>query len=497
VRHIHVQEKQRIIDLLRLGRSPRRVARETGHSRVTVTKYGREAGLLRRPPGWKSEAETAAVTPRSSKSCCEPHRDFIRAELAKGRHGVSIYQSLVEHHGYDDSYDAVKRFIRPLRAITPKISARFETLPGQEAQVDYGEGAPTLDIRSGKYRRPRLFVMTLGASRHAFRKTVWNSSKETWCQLHEEAFAFFGGVPETIRLDNLREGVLKPDIYDPQLNTLYAAMLAHYGVVALPCRPYAPDLKGKVESQIGYTQAALRGQRFEIIDAQNEFLTRWNQRWAFTRTHGTLKRRVCDLFAEEQPQLRALPTTRFEYYRVVERRAHFDGYIEVDGAYYSVPLPCIGHTVIVHAGTTWLRVLDHTTHALLREHTTAKKGERKTCDHDRPPQTPPSTLAMQRRCDEVGPATGAFALSVLTQRGAEAHRTLLGVLDLARRYEVASLESACTLAAAAHSTRLSLLRGYLQRHGHLITMKREHPLICDVDRYIVHFNTAVTKGILS
>jgi transposase len=497
VRRVHVQEKQRIIDLLRLGRSPRRVARETGHSRVTVTKYGREAGLLRRPCGWKSEAESAAATPRSSKSCCEPHRDFIEAELAKGCHGVSIYQSLVEHHGYVDSYDAVKRFIRPLRATTPKISARFETLPAAEAQVDYGEGAPTLDIRSGKYRRPRLFVMTLGASRHAFRKTVWKSSKEAWCQLHEEAFAFFGGVPQTIRLDNLREGVLKPDIYDPQLNALYAAMLEHYGVVALPCRPYAPDLKGKVESQIGYAQNALRGKCFDNIDLHNDFLTRWDKRWAFTRTHGTLKRRVCDLFAEEQPQLRQLPTTRFEYYRVLERRAHFDGYIEVDGAYYSVPLPCIGHTVIVHAGTTWLRVLDRTTHALLREHTTAKKGERKTCDHDRPPQTPPSTFAIQRRCDEVGPATGAFALSVLTQRGAEAHRTLLGVLDLARRYEVASLESACTLAAVAHSTRLSLLRGYLQRHGRLITMNKEHRLISDVDRYIVHFNTAVTKGIIS
>ena len=336
--------------------------------------------------------------------------------------------------------------------------------------------------------------MTLSASRHAFRKVVWNSSKETWCRLHEEAFAYFGGVPETIRLDNLREGVLKPDIYDPQLNPLYAAMLRHYGVVALPCRPYAPDLKGKVESQIGYTQNALRGQRFEHIDAQNVFLTRWNERWAFTRTHGTLKRRVCDLFAEEQPALRVLPTTRFEYYRVVERRTHFDGYIEVDGAYYSVPLPCIGQTVIVHVGTTWLRVLDRSTHALLREHTIARAGERRTCDHDRPPQTPPSTLAIQRRCDELGPAIGAYALSVLTQRGAEAPRTLMGVLDLARRYEVASLESACMLAAQAHSTRLSLLRGYLQRHGQLVTLKKEHRVIPEFDRYILHFNTAVTKG---
>jgi hypothetical protein len=153
------------------------------------------------------------------------------------------------------------------------------------------------------------------------------------------------------------------------------------------------------------------------------------------------------LICKTKPQLGQLSPKRFEYYRVLERRAHFDGYIEVDGAFYSVPLPCIGHTVIVR--------------------------------------------------DEIGPGTGAFALSVLTQRGAEAHRTLLGVLDLARRYEVASVASACILAAAARSTQLSVLRDYLQRHGQLITMKQDHRLISDVDHYIVHFNTAVTKGILS
>src|SRR5665213_615915 len=107
----------------------------------------------------------------------------------------------------------------------------------------------------------RLFPSVITNSRHAFRKTVWKSSTEIWCKLHEEAFAYFGGVPRTIRLDNLKEGVIKPDIYDPQLNWLYAKMLEHNGIVALPCRPYAPDLKGKVESAGGnaysrYHQAA-------------------------------------------------------------------------------------------------------------------------------------------------------------------------------------------------------------------------------------------------
>ena len=163
--------------------------------------------------------------------------------------------------------------------------------------------------------------MTLSASRHAFRKVVARSSQQTWCELHEEAFAYFGGAVKTIRLDNLREGVIDPDLYDPELNGLYATMLAHYGVIAIPCRPYARDPKGKVESAVGYTQrTALKGRRFESLDEQNIALMRWNERWAFTRIPGTTKRQVREMFEEERPALLPLPLTRFEYYRIVERR---------------------------------------------------------------------------------------------------------------------------------------------------------------------------------
>jgi hypothetical protein len=139
-------------------------------------------------------------------------------------------------------------------------------------------------------------------------------------------------------------------------------------------------------------------------------------------------------------------------------------------------------------------VLDRATHTLLREHSIAKKGERAFAQ-DRLPQTPPSIFVLQRRCDELGPAVGAFALGVITQRGAEAHRTLLDVIDLARRYDVVSLEAAYALAAQAQSTQLSLLRSYLIRHGKPIALERSHPVIPDFNRYIVHFIAATTKGV--
>jgi transposase len=301
---LDVTDRDHILNLLRLGWGIRRVERETGHRHETIRRYGIEAGVLAQQAGPKcttraevptdSKSHTAPEVPTgsTSRSSAEPFREFIKSEFEKGRNAKSIFQDLVLHRGYSGSYDAVKRLARKLRKHTPRVSCRFETEPGQEAQVDYGEGAPARDPRTGKYRKPRLFVMTLGNSRHAFRKVIWKSSTEIWCRLHEEAFAYFGGATQTIRLDNLKEGVLKPDIWDPQLNPLYAKMLSHYGVIALPCRPYSPDLKGKVESAVGYTQkTALKGKRFESIEEENVHLARWNEHCAATRIHGTTKGR--------------------------------------------------------------------------------------------------------------------------------------------------------------------------------------------------------------
>ena len=362
----------------------------------------------------------------------------MRAEMAKGRNAMAIFQDLVEHHGYGGSYYSAKRFARKRRTPNPKISCRFETLAGQEGQVDYGEGARTCDPRTGKQRRPRLFVFTLSFSRDAFRKTVWRSSQQTWCELHEEAFAHFGGAPVTLRLDNLREGVIAPDVYDPELNPLFAAMLKHYGVTALPCRPYAPDLKGKVESAVGHTQrTALQGKDFLTIEEQNAHLCRWNERWARTRIHGTTKRQVREMFEEERPALLPLPPTRFEYYKVTERRVHFDGHIEVGGAYYSAPPKYAGTKVVVHVGRLWVRIVDPQTHQLLREHAITGKGQRRTVAADLPKQTPPQVEQLVVRIARIGPHTGAFARAIENERGAllsevtgmGARRTARGILN--------------------------------------------------------------------
>jgi transposase len=158
-----------------------------------------------------------------------------------------IWQDLVDTCGFAAGYQSVRRFVRKLEAdLSPEARVVIDTAPGEEAQVDYGEGPMVRDPQSGKYRRTRLFVLTLGCSRKSVRLLVFRSSSQTWAELHEKAFRRLGGATRVVVLDNLREGVLAPDVYDPGLNPLYRDVLAHYGAVALPCRVRDPDRKAYV-----------------------------------------------------------------------------------------------------------------------------------------------------------------------------------------------------------------------------------------------------------
>jgi hypothetical protein len=154
-------------------------------------------------------------------------------------------------------------------------------------------------------------VLTLGYSRKSVRLLTFQSSARIWAELHEQAFHRLGGATRLVVMDNLREGVLKPDIYDPALNPLYRDMLGHYGAVALPCRVTHADRKGKVDSGIGYTQRTpLKGQRFESLVEAQAWLDRWEERWADTRIHGTTKGQVSAMFAEAKPLWRRCRSSR-------------------------------------------------------------------------------------------------------------------------------------------------------------------------------------------
>jgi transposase len=428
----------------------------------------------------------ASPQPSPRASACTAYREAIELGLSRGRNAVAIWQDLVDGYGFASSYQSVQRFVRKLRgAQTPEARVVIVTAPGQEAQVDYGTGPMVRDPETRKYRRTRLFVMTLGCSRKSVRLLAFRSSARIWAELHERAFRRFGGTTRIVVLDNLREGVLVPDIYDPALNPLYRDVLAHYGAVAMPCRIQDPDRKGKVESGVGHAQRTpLKGLRFESLEEAQAYLDRWEERWADTRIHGTTKRQVAAMFAEEKPFLLPLPIEPFRYYQYGERIVHLDGCVEVEAAYYGAPPGWIGRVVRVQWDELFLRLLDPKTGQLLREHVRQKRGWYRIKPEDHPKRTPLRTSQLLWRAGRAGTHIGVLCEAIHRQQGEVGVRRILGVLSLAKKYGAAAVDEACAAALEMGVEEYRFVRRYLERCPQApLSLQQVDPLIRELVQY--------------
>ena len=429
-------------------------------------------------------ADRPGRAPRAS--ACEPYRELIVEALGRGRNAMAIWQDLVDDHGFSGRYASVRRFVVKLRDARPaEARVVITTASGEEGQVDYGDGPMVRWTPTGKYRRTRLFVFTLAHSRKAVRLLTWRSSAQIWCELHERAFRRLGGTVKVVVLDNLKEGVLTPDVYDPAINPLYRDVLAHYGVVALPCRVGDPDRKGKVEAGVGHAKKTpLRGLRFESLDAAQAYLDRWETHWADTRIHGTTKRQVALMFAEEQPTLGPLPLEPFRYYRFGVRTVHLDGCVEVDAAYYGAPPGWIGRDVDVQWNDLHVRLLDPKTGQLLREHLRTRRGYHRIEDGDQPRRTPAKTLALLSAAHHAGASIAAVCDHIHSHEGAGGVRRILGVLALVRKHGPAVVEDAAKAALDLGVPTYRFIRRYLERRPPVpLTLRQVDPLIRQLTLY--------------
>jgi transposase len=534
-------KRQQVIALGRLGWPLRRIEQATGVRRETASAYLKAAGVGVRPPGaWgrrapakpanevttgsdagqvertanpgtspnpenlstKEKAKAKSAKPanevttgfgveleaeNAKRSVCEPFREAIELGLSRGRDATAIWQDLVSESGFVGGYQTVKRYVRKLRGKQPlQPRAVIRTGPGEESQVDYGTGAMVRDPQTRKYRRTRLFVMVLGCSRKAARFLTFRSSSRIWAELHEKAFRRLGGATRVVVLDNLREGVLVPDIYDPTLNPLYRDVLAHYGAVALPCRIQDPDRKGKVESGVGHAQRALQGKRFESLEEAQGYLDRWEASCADTRIHGTTKRQVVAMFAEEKPALLPLPLEPFRYYQHGKRGVNLDGCVEVDAAYYGLPPGWIGREVKVQWDELYVRILDPQNGLLLREHVRQKRGWYRIKKEDRPQHMPLQVSQLLWRAGRAGSHIGTLCHLIYSQLGEAGIRRILGVLSLAKKFGTAAVEDACSAALEMGVHEYRFVRRYLERAPQL-TLRQVDPLI----RELVHYRDLI------
>jgi transposase len=425
-----------------------------------------------------------------SRSRCEVHRSFIETALELGLSATRIHQDLIADHGFTGAYNTVKRFIRVLSASAPLPFRRIETVPAEEMQVDFGQGAPV--VSEGKRRRPHVFRATLSFSRKSYSEVVWRQDTETFLRCMENAFRHFGGVTATAVVDNLKAAVIHPDWFDPELNPKLVSFAKHYGVVILPTKPVMPRHKGKIEAGVKYVQSnALKGRTFNSLAEQNEFLSQWEIRVADKRIHGTVRKQVGMLFlTEERPALKVLPAELFPSFHEAKRRVHRDGYVEYSRSYYSVPPEHLGREVWVrgHSKLLYIYTLQMRQIAV---HTLVEPGRFSTRDehlhsHKRNLIERGANYLLER-CRLIGPNSGAWAEAMHINRGPQGARVMQGLLHLARKHSVNQLEIAAAKALQHACWRLRDLRRLMEQGDTVVQFDflQSHELIRDLSAYRV------------
>lgn len=499
--------KVSIHTLLQAGKAQREIARVVGVDPRTVRRIAREAkspgvatgiGAEKGPVAGENAPPRPPAPPvPATPSACESHREWIEAQVVLGRNATSIYQDLVERHGFTHAYNSVKRFVGRLKAREPERFDVLTALPGEEAQVDFGEGALTR-LPTGKYRRPYLFVMTLKYSGKSFRKVVWKADQESWARLHEEAFRTFGGSVQYVVLDNLKQGVIRPDLYEPAINPVYAAMLAHYGAVADAARVADPNRKGTVENAIQHTQStALKGRRFESTEEQNAWLAHWEERWAAPRIHGRKKRQVLAMFAEEKPALRPLPAERFRYFQESSRTVDDSGLVQVQRSYYAALPAAPGETVTVRLYEHDVEIFDGGGMLLRRHPRSTQPGSFQLQESDRIFNPSRETARLLGKAAKLGPHSLELARDIFQRLGRPGQKALYGLTNLPRRYARQDIESAAQKVLTMSQPSYHALKRILERRGaeekqcvSALDLKQTGDHIRDLEEYHRFFENA-------
>lgn len=491
--YLKMPKKAQVLALLELGWSYRRIEAETRVRRETVSRYdrARRANAAKTFPGSEPSRSTgsadlsaadgsnaaktfAGSPPNAAKafpgSAPRPrfaaalYRVAITEKLDAGLSLQRIWQDLVEEYGYGASYESVKRFVRTI-APTRRAVGVFHCAPGAEGQVDFFRGAPTLDTATGEWRRPWVFRLTLGHSRHGYEEAVWDQKLETFLRLHERAFRDLGGVPRVVRHDNLKAAVVRACFYDPDSHDVYLAFAAHWGFTPLPTQPRTPQENGKQERSGGYVKDnALKGRRFDSLDAQNALLRHWNRTIARLRIHGTTRRQVWTHFVEvEQPALQPPAAEAFPYFTSSERTVHADGHVEVGGAFYPVPLALLGQDVRVRWDAHLVRVF--VGDALVAVHARVREGLYAPRAGEAEASTRQQAFVdrLVGQCERVGPALKQWADAALAARGVRAIRLIQGVLGLTRKHPRERVLAAISEAHARQHFRYQTIRQLVER----------------------------------
>ena len=344
---VNLEDRYMIRDLHRKGLSISEIARQTGRDRKTVRKV---LGAGVSPAG-----DTPARRQKRAIKLAA-YESYLKQRIGEGVLNTRKLLREIKERGYKGGLTQLIMYVQPYRAAREERAVmRYETEPGQQAQVDWSTlGYITVE---GKPKRLYAFVMTLGYSRMMYVEFTTSTDTSLWLRCHQRAFDYFGGIPREMLHDNLKTAVLaRGSGGKVHWNSRYLDFALYHGFSPHPCRPYRAQTKGKVERSIQYVQQSFWvGTHFQDLADLNRQGLDWLATVANVRIHGTTG--VSPVSRHPHENLQALPTTRFDTYPSVPRRASRDCLVHYQGNSYSVPASHAQTTLLLKATEAgWLRI---------------------------------------------------------------------------------------------------------------------------------------------
>jgi len=324
-----------IVALHRQGHSIRFIAKKLGMHRNTVKKF--------------IEGRRFPAYDRSKRgiSILAPFMRLIIDWLSQDDYRASWVFERLKQIGYGGSYETVKKFIRPIKEQQTRIAyARFETMPGLQAQVDWADFQ--IAEPNCKTRTVYLFILVLGYCRAIYAEFVNRCTLESFLDGHIRAFHYLGGVPAELLYDNMKHVVIRHLVGKVAFNPEILHFAHHYGFAPKACPPYAAWVKGKVERPVDYLRESFwRGYAFSDLQTANRDLHHWLDTVANRRVHGTHRQPVIERWQQEKPRLGPLPAADYDTALKVFRKVYKDCLVSYETNRYHLPHTVVGKKVLL------------------------------------------------------------------------------------------------------------------------------------------------------
>ena len=490
-KEIKMEELVEVLYQWHKGSTIRQIKRSLGWDRKTIRKYielGQSHGFSRDiqiddPIYYLELAGKILGELKTPVACSEAYKKtacyqgMIEKLLAKKyMTPKQVFRILKRDYDYLLSYSSFNRYINIKYPKHPRSCLRIEVKAAEEAQVDFGSAGMMFDQELGKMRRAHAFVLSLSYSRLPYVEFVFEQGQVTWVKCHMNAFAFFGGVPKRIVLDNLRSGILKPNTYDPVFNRAYGECAKHYGFIIDPAKIRMAQHKGKIERKI----PVVRQQFLCCLDTRditeaNSQVRQWCLYDYGRQAHGITRRKPYEVFQlEEKPLLLNLPQERFDIPLWKEATVHRDHHIVFDKSYYSLPTRYVSKKVWVRGGLYRVQVFYEG--ELVKTHRRSYiKGKWMTDETDYPPEKSKYLLRTlsyyQQQALQHGEFVGELVTKIMTEHAYRNLRKVQGIFRLSDKYGAEALNLTAQRCLFYEDYRMTTIKRILDKHLYYLPLE--------------------------